>query len=56
MTANNQDEQLREAWTKHPTSRERAVILQEANKRKLVQKRIEDHLKTKEDELPTPNN
>ena len=43
---NMSDDQLREAWTKFPSDRERSVVLREANKRGLVQKRIEDHLNT----------
>lgn len=39
---------LRHAWHKAKTERERMVVLQEANKRGLVQKRIEDHLKKTE--------
>jgi len=38
------DERLRLSWSRAKTERERMVILQEANKRKLVQKKIEDHL------------
>lgn len=38
------DDQLRLAWTKHRSNQERAVILQEANKRGLVQKYIEQHI------------
>lgn len=39
------DDQLREAYQKHRNPQERSVILAEANKRGLVQRRIEQHLK-----------
>jgi len=38
-------QRLRHAWEKAKTKRERMVILQEANRRGLVQKKIEEHLK-----------
>lgn len=43
------DDRLRKAWEEHPTRRERLVILEEANRRGLVQKKIEDHLKSTDD-------
>lgn len=37
-------ERLRLSWDRAKTKRERTVVLEEANRRGLVQKRIEDHL------------
>jgi len=44
------DDRLRRAWEVHTTERERMIILKEANKRGLVQKRIEDHLSNTKEE------
>lgn len=44
------DDELRAAWTKYPSRRAHAVIIAEANKRKLVQKKIEEHLKANHDD------
>ena len=44
------DDQLREAWGKHPGAEERSVIYAEARRRGLAQKRIEDHLNQNSDE------
>jgi len=38
------DDQLRDEWKKCKTAHERSLIMQEANRRGLVQQRIEDHL------------
>lgn len=46
------DARLRYAWKKARTERERMVIIQEANKRGLVQKKIEDHLSKLETPKP----
>ncbi len=41
------DDQLREEWKKCRTVHERSLIMQEANRRGLVEKCINDHLETK---------
>jgi hypothetical protein len=38
------DERLRHAWTINTTRRERLILLEEANRRGLVQKKIETHI------------
>ena len=43
------DDELRDSWPLYPSSEERSMILQEANRRGLVQEKIEDHLKSKEE-------
>jgi len=52
--SNMTDDDLRAAWSKHPSVRERGIILKEANKRGLVQRKIEEHLnQTTDDDLDT---
>jgi len=51
------DDDLRAAWGKHRSVRERGIILKEANKRGLVQRKIEEHLNpTTDDDIdPDPD-
>lgn len=46
------DERLRLEWKRAKTKRERIVVLEEANRRGLVQKRIEEHLSQLETKKP----